>query len=198
MGDSNKNEEHVNGFRKLRSRLVWHMLSFPIFLKIMGLGFLTAILFGSVTLLQTRVGTSRILSQIQTQKVLSTTKLLVNIIEKSVSDGDTASIKQSLEQIRAIYPEIRYVIVRYPDGRVMTSTPEGGIPQDILNIPGTSCPPDCETRISLGTPALYRNRSLPGPAAYEHPYTPAPPSRGIGQPDPQGELRYPGRYLLQR
>jgi signal transduction histidine kinase len=147
MGDSNKNEEHVNGFRKLRSRVVWHMLSFPIFLKIMGIGFLTAILFGSVTLLQTRVGTTRILSQLQKQKVLSTTRLLVNTIEKSAGDGDIASITQSLEQIRGIYPEIRYVIVRYPDGRVMTSAPERGIPQDILDIPGTSCPPDCETRI---------------------------------------------------
>jgi len=147
MGDSNKNEEHTSGFRKLRSRLVWHILSFPIFLKIMGIGLLTAVLFGSVTLLQTRVGTSRILSQLQQQKVLSTTKLLVNTIEKSLSDGDIASIMQSLEQIRVIYPEIRYIIVRYPDGRVMASTPEGGITQDILNIPDTPCPPDCETRI---------------------------------------------------
>lgn len=147
MGDSNKNEEHVNGFRRLRSRLVWHILSFPIFLKIVGIGFLTAILFGSVTLLQTRVGTSRILSQLQQQKVLSTTKLLANTIETSVSEGDTASILRSLEQIRLIYPEIRYIIVRYPDGRIMASTPEKGIPQDILNISGVRCPPDCETQI---------------------------------------------------
>jgi Fe2+ transport system protein B len=112
MVDSNKNEEHTSGFRKLRSRLVWHILSYPIFLKIMGIGLLTAILFGSVTLLQTRVGTSRILSQLQQQKVLSTTKLLVNTIEKSVSDGDTASILQLFEQIRVIYPEIHYYLLQ--------------------------------------------------------------------------------------
>ena len=50
--------------RALASSIKWRILSFPIFLKIVGIGIITAILFGTVTLLQTRSTTSEILYEL--------------------------------------------------------------------------------------------------------------------------------------
>ena len=109
-------------FRRMLSAIVWRVLSTPIFPKIMGIGFLTAILFGGVTLLQMRAGTSRILYQVLEQKILTTTETLADMIDTPASTGDTISILQQLDQARRIYPEIRYVIVRDSSGQVLTST----------------------------------------------------------------------------
>lgn len=154
-----KNGNKTSGVRGMVSNLVWHLLSFPIFLKIMGIGFLTAILFGSVTLVQTRIGTSRILSQLLEQRVLTTTEALADAIAEPARKGDLSSVRQHLEQVRKIFPEMRYAVVLYPDGRVMASTFEGAVPKDILDNAGASCPPDCGTRIlNLSKNTIYEAR----------------------------------------
>ncbi len=130
-------------FRKFLSSLIWRVLSVPIFPKIMGIGFLTAILFGGMTLLQMRAGTSRILYESLERKILTTTDSLADSIERSASTGDTFSILKSLDHSREIFPEMRYAIVRYSDGRIMTSTFRNGIPSDLLNISLPPCPPEC-------------------------------------------------------
>ena len=130
-------------FGRILSRISWRVLSFPIFPKIMGIGFLVAILFGSVTLLQTRSGTSLILYQLLEQKILSTSDTIADTIGRSASTGDVLSILRHIDHIRETIPEIRYIIVRHPDGRVMTSTFKEAIPKDLLNIPAPKCPPDC-------------------------------------------------------
>lgn len=120
-------------FSRILSKFVWYVLSFPIFPKIMGIGFLVAILFGSVTLLQTRADTSRVLYQFLEQKILSTTETIANTIERPANTGDVLSILQHLDQAREINPGIRYIIVRYPDGRVVASTFKKAVPRDLLN-----------------------------------------------------------------
>ena len=147
MHEKNRSEKSTIPFITFLSNLNWKILSFPIFLKIMGTGFLVTILFGSVTLIQTRSGTLRILSQILEQKALGTTEMLADSIEESASNGDTPSILNHLDQAREIYPEIFYALVRDPDGRVMASTFRKGIPSDILDASASGCPPDCGIRI---------------------------------------------------
>lgn len=146
MSDGRESGSPANRFRKLLSIFAWRILSIPIFLKIMGIGFLVAIVFGSVTLIQTRAGTLRILSDLLEEKVLTTTRTLVYMIEKPASTGDTLSVQQHLDRVGEIYQEIRYIIVRYPDGRVMASTFKTGIPRDILNAAAPSYPPEREIR----------------------------------------------------
>jgi signal transduction histidine kinase len=130
-------------FGRFLSALAWRVLSIPIFPKIMGIGILTAILFGGVTIYQTRAGTSRVLYQVLERRILSTADILANIIEKPVSKGDISSVLQHLGQAKKIFPEISYIIVKYPDGRVMTSTFEKGVPSDLLPKFPSPCPPDC-------------------------------------------------------
>jgi len=136
---------------KVLSGFVWRVLSIPIFPKIMGIGFLTAILFGGVTLLQMRAGTSRLLYESLERKILTITDSLADTIERPASIGDAYSILKHLDQAREIFPEIRYVIVRYTDGRIMTSTFRNGIPSDLLNISLPRCPPECGIQ-SYGSP----------------------------------------------
>ena len=109
----------------------------------MGIGLLVAILFGGVTIYQMRAGTSRILHQLQERRILATTEILADSIEKPARAGDVDSIKEHMEQASKINPEIRYIIVRYPDGRIMASTIKDGVPSDLLNMTVSPCPPDC-------------------------------------------------------
>jgi len=146
MSDGNKHGIPPFKTKGILSKLAWRILSIPMFLKIMGIGFLVAILFGSVTILQTRTGTSKILSSLLEEKVLATTETLANTIEKSAYTGDNLSVQQHLDRVRGVYPEIRFAIVQYPDGRVVTSTIKTDLPPDILDGSLPPCPPDCGIR----------------------------------------------------
>jgi signal transduction histidine kinase len=137
-------------FRRLISAFSWRVLSTPIFLKIVGIGFMTAIMFGAVTLLQGRVSTAHILYQLLEQRTLSMGRSLADTIARPASVGDFFSVTEHLRAARKTFPEIRYIIVRNQDGKVMASTFEKSVPPDLLKIPLRFCPPDCSTR-TLGT-----------------------------------------------
>jgi hypothetical protein len=74
--------------RRLLNAFSWRILSIPIFYKIVGIGLLTAILFGTVTLLQTRASTSQILYQLLEQRTVSIGRSLADAIERPASTGD--------------------------------------------------------------------------------------------------------------
>jgi signal transduction histidine kinase len=152
-------ENSASASGRFLSRLLWRILSFPIFLKIMGIGFLTAILFGSVTLIQTRIGTSRILSQLLEQQAMETAEILANSIGESEADFDASRISQNLEWAREIYPDMLYAVVTLGDGTAVSSTSSEGIPSEIISSAGPACPPDCGTRIvQSGEDKVYEAR----------------------------------------
>jgi signal transduction histidine kinase len=130
-------------FRTLASALKWRILSFPIFLKILGIGFLTAMLFGAVTLLQTRSSTSQILYQLLEQRTLSMGRSLADTIERPASTGDHYTIRRHLQEAQKTFPEIRYIIVRNRDGRIVATTFENSVPPDLMRISSPLCPPQC-------------------------------------------------------
>ena len=72
-------------FRRLLSAFSRRVVSIPIFFKILGIGALTAILFGAVTLIQTRASTSQILYQLLEQRTLSMGRSISDTIERSAS-----------------------------------------------------------------------------------------------------------------
>src|SRR5512143_3272564 len=109
-------------FRRLISAFSWRVLSTPIFLKIVGIGFMTAIMFGAVTLLQSRVITAQILYQLLEQRTLSMGRSLADTIARPASIGDFYSVMQHLEEAKQSFPEMRYIIVRDHNGKVVAST----------------------------------------------------------------------------
>ena len=136
------------------------MLSIPIFPKIMGIGFLVAMLFGGVTLIQTRSGTSKILQQILEQKMLSTTEMLTEMIEQPVSTGDIYAVLAHINNARKIYPEIRYIIVRSADGEILASTFKNSLPEELLKIEPPHCPPNCGIQSFQGSEGtIYESRA---------------------------------------
>jgi signal transduction histidine kinase len=137
-------------FRRLISSFSWRILSIPIFLKILGIGFLTALLFGGVTLLQTRDSASQILYQLLEQRTLSMGRALADTIRSDASTGNFFAVKRHLQEAKKTFPEIRYIIVRDPKGKIEASTFKEGVPEDLLKMPLPSCPPDCPVR-TLGS-----------------------------------------------
>jgi signal transduction histidine kinase len=137
-------------FRRLIAAFSWRALSTPIFLKIVGIGFMTAIMFGAVTLLQGRTSTAQILYQLLEHRTLSMGRSLADTIARPASTGDFFSVAEHLNLAKKTFPEIRYVIVRDQDNRVVASTFVRSVPPDLLKIPVRVCPPDCSAR-TLGS-----------------------------------------------
>jgi signal transduction histidine kinase len=134
-------------FGRLISAFSRRILSIPIFFKIMGIGAITAILFGGVTLFQSRASTAQILYQLLEQRTLSMGRSIADTIERQASVGDYFSVRQHLQQSRKTFPEIRYVILRDSDLKIVASSFEKNIPEDLLKRPARPCPPDCATEI---------------------------------------------------
>jgi signal transduction histidine kinase len=136
-------------FRRLVAGFVGRILSVPIFLKILGIGFLTALIFGGVTLLQTRTSINQILYQLLEKQTASIGLGLADTIERPASVGDIFAVRNHLLEARKSFPDIRYIIVRDRDGNIVASTFENGVPLDLVKAP-PPCPPNCSVR-TLGS-----------------------------------------------
>jgi signal transduction histidine kinase len=134
-------------FRRLISAFSRRVVSIPIFFKIMGIGAFTAILFGGVTLLQSRASSAQILYQLLEQRTLSMGRSLADTIERPDIVGDYFAVRQYLQQSRKTFPEIRYAILRDSDLKIVASTFEKSIPEDLLKLPVRMCPPNCAAEI---------------------------------------------------
>jgi signal transduction histidine kinase len=146
---------------KLISSLRWRILSTPIFLKIVGIGIITAVLFGVVTLLQTRGTTSEILYQLLEQKTIAMGSLIADTVERPVTTGDYYSILRHLKEARKSFPEIRYLIVRNHDEKIIASTFVAGVPPDLLHLTSPLCPPQCKAKIIGSDEGLLMDIRLP-------------------------------------
>jgi signal transduction histidine kinase len=152
--------------RRFLNTLSWRVLSIPIFYKIVGIGLLTAILFGAVTLLQTRASTSQILYQLLEQRAVSIGRSLAIGIERSAGTGDFFAVLQHLKEERKTSPEIRYIIVRDQDGKVVATTFEKSIPADLLKAGKKICPPDCTAKTLASPEGLIMDVRFPVVGGY--------------------------------
>lgn len=152
--------------RTLTSSIKWRILSFPIFLKIIGIGLLTAILFGAVTLIQTRATTSEILYQLLEQKTIAIGRSLADTLERSASTDDYYSIKRHLQETQKSFPEIRYIIVRNHDDKIVASTFAKGVPPDLMKLSSPLCPPQCTAKTIGSDEGTLMDISLPIAGGY--------------------------------
>jgi signal transduction histidine kinase len=152
--------------RRLMSALSWRVLSIPIFFKILGIGALTAILFGTVTLLQTRASSSQSLYQLLEQKTISMGHSIANTIEPPASIGDFFAVHQRLQEAKKTFPEIRYALLRNSAGKIVASTYEQNIPTDLLKMPVPKCPPDCSTEFLGSSEGIIINAYFPVAGGY--------------------------------
>lgn len=130
-------------FRTLVSTIVWRVRSIPIFFKILGIGFLVAILFGGVTLFQTRASASEVFYELLKRTSLSTALMLAESVETPTSTGDLPTVMRHIREAKEAFPDIRYVIVRNREGHIVASTFEGGIPPDLQRYSVPPNPSNC-------------------------------------------------------
>ena len=115
--------------------LAWRAFSVPIYVKILGIGFLVTMLFGAVTFYQVRVGVYRTHYEVYGETALSLASSLAARIEGLVRSKDRAAIDEELALTMGAFSDVRYVVVQAPDGQILShglTFPEEA-PPDLLS-----------------------------------------------------------------
>lgn len=105
--------------------LVDWALSFPMFIKILGIGVLAVGLFAVLTLLLIRSSATRSLQTILEQRAACTAAFLASQLEAPLASGNQAAIQEKLERIRQTYDDLRYVTVLDAQGRTVAQLGHG-------------------------------------------------------------------------
>ncbi len=127
-------------------RLIDWLLSVPIFFKVLGIGFIVAILFGSLTLLHTSNNLAGNLHQALEQRARSSASWLAAGLEKAVVTGDILAIRQRLAATLAAIHDVRYIVVRDPAGLAIAHTFPLGVPSDLERLAPAAPPETGEIR----------------------------------------------------
>jgi len=121
-----------------RARLAWafkrRALSVPVFFKILGIGAIVALLFGSVTLIFARGSISRGLYRLLEENAIATARSLATDLERPMTTSDLMAIEGKLRRAVTTFPEIKYIVVRDAEENVLAHTFEGGVPPDLQRV----------------------------------------------------------------
>ncbi|NIA15633.1 MAG: HAMP domain-containing protein [Nitrospiraceae bacterium] len=117
------------------ARIVRSMLSAPILLKILGVGFVVAVAFGGTTFLLFNHVAKRIHLQVIEGRARSEATGLAESLERPLITGDLVTINRKLKRATGMRQDIRYIIVRDARGKVVAHTFDHAVPDDLLNLP---------------------------------------------------------------
>jgi len=109
-------------------------LSAPIFVKIIGIGAIVAGLFASVVLLQVRASAAYSLEQMLEQRTRSLAHSVAANLERPLSVGDRFFVAETLRRIKAMYPDISYIVVWDGEGQLVSHTFDHGVPADLIKL----------------------------------------------------------------
>lgn len=138
-----------NKARPLRAVLN-RILSVPIPVKILGVGFVVALAFGGTTFLVIEKVATGIHLQMIERRAHITAFRLAESLEHYVATGDVLTINRKLMTARGMEQNIRYIIVRDALGGVVAHTFDNGVPRDLLDLPTTFADSDYQIHV-LGT-----------------------------------------------
>lgn len=110
------------------SRLVWWLLSVPIFIKILGICTAIAWLFGVVVLVQTHRNMSRILDQLLKQKAISAAWSMAEDFRPALAAGDLGEIAGKIQRIQDEMPDVHYLLVCDERGALLAQLRADRIP----------------------------------------------------------------------
>ncbi|MFQ5789458.1 MAG: HAMP domain-containing protein [Acidobacteriota bacterium] len=124
----------ASSLAKELKHFLWKALSVPIYFKILGIGAVVAALFGGAIILHAKSSMSRVLYQMLEEHTLSAARSLVADLERPMVTGDLFSVKRNLQRTLGMIPQMRYIIVRDEEGRVVAHTFEKGVPPDLGHV----------------------------------------------------------------
>lgn len=109
-----------------------NLFSLPIFIKIFGIGVLVAVVFGTIMLFHTRSSMSISLYRNLEDLAVSEARSLGANLDLAMATGDLVSIQKVLTQALQRIPDLRYILVRDTDGRIIAHTFARAVPYDLI------------------------------------------------------------------
>jgi signal transduction histidine kinase len=128
-------------FRNKASHALWLLFSVPIYYKILGIGALVAVLFGTVIGYQMNKIVSERLYQELEGKALSTAILLSGRITRPLIVDDLTTGRKIIEHTMHLSSDIIYVVVENSKGGVALHSFPRAIPPDLVDVGDKSVPP---------------------------------------------------------
>lgn len=135
--------------KKWFSAVLWQLLSVPIFVKVLGIGLLVTVLFGTVAFLQIRIGMFHTHYQVHGETALAIVTSLAARIEPLVDNRDIPALDAEINQTISSFPDVRYIVVQDTSGRILSHgfTFPKEAPPDLLAHQGDLCAA-CHTTLS--------------------------------------------------
>ncbi len=124
--------------RPLAARAVWAILSVPILVKMVGIGAIVAGCFGVITFVRTRDALMKNLDADLAERTINEAESLADYLARPLSVHDIVAVRQILAKTTARHPGILYILVRDPDGKLITHTFDGPVPDELLLVPSFS------------------------------------------------------------
>jgi signal transduction histidine kinase len=128
-------------FRRWAEKLGWWALSVPIFVKILGIGLLTTVLFGTVAFYQIRMGMLRTHYQIHGEAALSLATSLAGRLEPLVESTNSSGMNVEVNRTMGEFPDVRYIVVQNAQSDILSHgfTFPKEAPADLLGNDGDLC-----------------------------------------------------------
>ena len=133
--------------KRLGARVAWSILSVPILVKMVGIGAIVAGCFGVITFVRTRDTLMKNLNAALTERTINETESLADYLARPLSVHDIVAVRQILAKTAARHAGILYILVRGPDGRLITHTFDGPVPDELLSVPSFSAFPNEAFRV---------------------------------------------------
>jgi len=143
------------------SRIVWRLLSVPIFFKILGIGAIVAFVFGSVTLFETRSRMSRVLYESLEERTASAARSLAATLERAMATGDLVTVNQQVARAKEALPDVRYVIVFDSAGRIVAHTFQRAVPAGLRTLPSPRSGSELDLEVLSSGEGLIFQAALP-------------------------------------
>jgi signal transduction histidine kinase len=127
--------------RRWAQKAGWWALSVPIFVKILGIGLLTTVLFGTVAFYQIRMGMLRTHYQMHGEAALSLAMSLAGRLDPLVEGGNASGMNVEVNRTMGEFPDVRYIVVQNAQGAILSHgfTFPKEAPADLLGKNGDMC-----------------------------------------------------------
>lgn len=140
----------VAGGARWFTKAYWVFMSVPILVKMVGIGAIVATVFGLITFVQTKETLKEDLNAVLADRTISEAESLAAQLARPLSVHDVIAVTQALKNARARLPDLLYVIVRDPDGAIVSHTFSGRVPADLVPAPTFGVSADRQFRVVDG------------------------------------------------
>lgn len=123
----------MRGFCSRAWRATAHsFMSVPVYFKILGIGAVVALLFGTLAIYLTRGVTAPLLYETLEERTQLAARSIADALQPSLMAGDILSVQERIAAAKQTWPDLLYVIVLDHEGAVVAHSFERSVPQDLM------------------------------------------------------------------